>query len=322
MIEFNGESKSPTEWARQIGLNKGDVIVKRLKRGWTVEQALTLKPNTDLKKKKTSGSFKPLNIELNGVTKTITEWARERGYKDASIIHQRLRRGWPIEEALVPLSKPKEVKPGQRFGLLTTVSLGNLPDKKSWVCLCDCGKSHTAREYHLRIGSILSCGCLRKRKFLERSTSHGMSKTKTYQVWHDMIARCENPSHQSYKNYGGRGISVCERWHDIQLFEQDMGDPPPGMWIERVDNDAGYFPENCKWASRDEQMLNRRTSRLLVFRGRRLTLSQWANELKIDASTLSKRLKRVSWDVEKAFAPYLQRLSAQPEFMHLRRKTE
>lgn len=128
----------------------------------------------------------------------------------------------------------------------------------------------------------------------------GNSRTSEYAIWLSMKARCYNPLSKPYNNYGGRGITVCERWREsFQNFMEDMGPRPPGMTIERLDNNGIYAPSNCKWATRKEQGVNKRNNRLIEYHGRRLTLSQWASETNISRQTLYRRLL-AGWSVEES----------------------
>lgn len=145
---------------------------------------------------------------------------------------------------------------GKNFGLLTV--LGEIGRDRSnqtlWLCRCACGKKKVACEASLRRG-LKSCGCLRGKS----KVTHGMSGTREYITWGTILTKCYNVTSQQYKNYGGRGIKVCDRWrHSFENFFADMGPKPPGFSIERVDNDGDYCPENCKWIPLGEQSKNRR----------------------------------------------------------------
>lgn len=130
---------------------------------------------------------------------------------------------------------------------------------------------------------------------------HGMKHTLVYDVWLTMKQRCLNPKNKHYSYYGGRGIQVCERWkNSFRSFMQDMGPRPHGMTLERVDNNGPYSPENCVWASRLSQCLNRRDTRTITHNGITLHLREWANKIGIEYNTLYSRLNRYRWSVEKA----------------------
>jgi len=132
-----------------------------------------------------------------------------------------------------------------------------------WVCVCECGARVVVLGASLRKGRTKSCGCLAR----ERATKHGMSRSRAYGIWKAMMQRCYNPNCSAYAYYGGRGIIVCECWHSFVNFLIDMGEPPPGLSIDRINNDGNYEPTNCRWATPSEQNQNRRPPKLRVKRG-------------------------------------------------------
>lgn len=133
------------------------------------------------------------------------------------------------------------------------------------ICKCDCGTTKRIYLHNLLRGLTKSCGCLKGKLISERKITHGQtlgSTTKAYYVWANMLTRCTNPKVKGYNHYGGRGISVCEQWRSFENFYADMGDPPDGLTIDRINNDGNYEPLNCRWATKSEQNKNRRPRRI------------------------------------------------------------
>jgi hypothetical protein len=143
----------------------------------------------------------------------------------------------------------------QRFGRLTVVEYQG---GRLWLCVCDCGNAKFIEGYSLRNGLTTSCGCFHKEVISAKHFKHGKCGTRTYKSWATMIQRCTNPRSPRYFDWGGRGITVCERWRDFRNFLADMGECPPKLTIERVDNNGNYEPGNCHWVT---QAVNNRNKR-------------------------------------------------------------
>jgi hypothetical protein len=191
---------------------------------------------------------------------------------------------------------------GERFGKLlvigkdTSEQIGKRKRVK-WVCLCDCGRYTSVSTDNLKYGNTTSCGCLK----LTCSVTHGLTGTPTYKVWDHIIQRCNNPNNKKYKDYGGRGITVCEEWLDFNNFVKDMGIKPDGLEIDRVDNSRGYYKDNCRWTTHIENNRNRRNNRTILFNGKVKCISEWAKELGLNVDTIRRRLDRGK-SVEEAFS--------------------
>jgi hypothetical protein len=161
---------------------------------------------------------------------------------------------------------------GKSFGRLTAISRApnDRRNKAVWFCSCSCGNTTAVNATDLRYGNTKSCGCLKRQRSRENFSlgpdtlrTHGMSRTRVYKRWGQMIARCYKPNHPRYKDWGGRGITVCPEWrHSFVNFIADMGMPPPGRSLDRIDNDGPYCKANCRWSTPVEQMLNTRARKL------------------------------------------------------------
>jgi hypothetical protein len=200
---------------------------------------------------------------------------------------------------------------GRRFHMLTVVRFHSGSRRPKWVCLCDCGVEKLVLSYNLTKHSpTMSCGCHRRQANARRSFKHGegttaaetSTTTTEYGTWAGMRDRCNNPKNQAFCNYGGRGITVCERWDDYANFLADMGRrPSPSYSIDRINNDAGYSPENCRWATRSEQIRNSRQARYIEAFGENRCLVEWANLYAVNPATISSRI-RLGWDAERAIS--------------------
>ena len=178
------------------------------------------------------------------------------------------------------MGRKSRVTVGDRFGMLTVIERGEhdpVSRKPHWVCRCDCGNTCTPLSGNLLHGRTKSCGCG------EGKFTHGMTYRREYGIWRNMKARCANPSNQFY---AGRGIKVCARWERFENFYADMGDCPPGMTLERRDNDGDYEPSNCVWATRAVQARNRRSNVWITWKGERLCLRDWSVRFNTDYNML------------------------------------
>lgn len=199
------------------------------------------------------------------------------------------------------------ISAGQRYGSLTVLGEAPATHTGKWRvrrarCRCDCGAETVVRLSNLRTGHTTTCGC--GRKSANRRT-HGKSDSRLYAIWNGMKQRCQNDNTKSFEYYGGRGIRVCEDWQTFEPFLKwaKANGYRKDLTIERVDVDGDYCPDNCTWIPKAEQSANRRpvmrSSRLLTYRGKTQTLTQWAREVGLNPSTLGGRLKW-GWPVDRA----------------------
>lgn len=197
--------------------------------------------------------------------------------------------------------QPKLNLTTRQFGKLTVIEwAGSWNQANYWVCQCECGNPDynpvIAFTGSLTSGNTTSCGCTIRK--------HNMSKTRIYHIWINIIRRCTDPSNGSYHNYGGRGITVCERWLEFDNFYADMGDRPERHTLDRLDNNAGYSPDNCAWRTYKEQANNTRNNLLVTWEGETKTPAQWAEDIRLSSIGICSSLLRhriaKSWSIEEA----------------------
>lgn len=200
---------------------------------------------------------------------------------------------------------------GQKYGKLTVVGKAPcLPNNTNtrWLCLCDCGKETVVAGCHLKQGKIVSCGCARDKEMFERiaqqNRTHGESRTKLYMTWQGMKWRCYDPTNSGYKNYGGRGIRVCDEWKDDYLafkkwaLENGWDET---LTIERDDVNGNYEPKNCRWATVKEQGFNKRDTVRVNYKGENISLRflYEQKERPVHFDTVTYRLE-LGWDIDTA----------------------
>lgn len=201
---------------------------------------------------------------------------------------------------------------GQRFGRLTVIERAeNKGEQTAWRCKCDCGKIVDVRGGNLKSGHTTSCGCYWSEVVPqinhELNYRHGLTQTKLNRAWANMRYRCNNPNCKSYKNYGGRGISICEEWDVFENFmEWSLKNGfCEGASLDRIDNNGNYEPSNCRWVSMKTQGNNRRTNHFVTYKGETHTIKEWSEITGIKWSTIKERLKK-GWTTEDALTKPIQ----------------
>jgi len=197
---------------------------------------------------------------------------------------------------------------GKTFGMLTVLYRENGNEKCHLWCRCECGKEKWIYKWSILRGRSTSCGCFRDK--VGNNRTHGQSGTSEHNIWMSMIARCMNINAKDFKEYGGRGIRVCERWLEFESFIADMGPKPtPQHSVDRFpDQNGNYEPGNVRWATPAEQTRNKRNNVFLEFDGKRMILADWANYLGIPKNVLWNRVRRRKLPIEKALSlPYKEK---------------
>lgn len=205
---------------------------------------------------------------------------------------------------------------GKKFLRLTVVER-DVSDENSrvrWICQCDCGKKISAFSSNLVMGYTKSCGCYGAQRRSESHTTHGgyndPEKKGTLLSWKSMMVRCYYKRNNRYHLYGGRGITVCDRWKQFENFWTDMGRRPEGMSLDRKDNNENYTPQNCRWASHRQQQNNRRNNVLLEFQGESKTAPEWGRAVGLSGSLIQSRISN-GWSVERAITTPARKFSKQ-----------
>lgn len=185
---------------------------------------------------------------------------------------------------------------GQRFSRLTAVRDVGVDKSRNrlWLCLCDCGNEKIVSGNLLKGGKVQSCGCL--------SPGYRVRHDPIYLAWSSMIGRCSYPKTNGYRNYGGRGITVCERWHKFENFLADVGEHPGhGFTLDRIDVNGNYEPGNIRWSTLKAQANNRRNNVYITYQGETKTLTEWCEQLGLKYSRMWKRLSAQHMTPEEAF---------------------
>lgn len=220
----------------------------------------------------------------------------------------------------MPSHKRDFIKPGAKFHKLTLVGVVGRSQhgQPLWYCECSCGGSIVARQGDLGPEKRHRRGCGCEKGGTVRVNTDG--KTKARNAWYSAKQRCTNSSLNNYHNYGGRGIKMHESWvDDFDRFHEEMGDPPSSKHtLDRIDNDGDYAPGNCRWSTRKEQARNRRTNRVIEFNGESKTLKEWAEDLNVSPSCITRRLDIMNLSVEEALTgDYSKKTTYHPEKVEL-----
>lgn len=199
---------------------------------------------------------------------------------------------------------------GRRFGRLVVVNKqGHKGRCVAWLCKCDCGAEVIVRGHSLHKGKTQSCGCIHRDQIIERNKSHGLSNKRLYNIWGLMVQRCYNSNNTCYRLYGGKGITICNEWRqDFKTFYDWALSHgyKPNLTIDRIDNNKGYYPENCRWITMKEQSNNRSTNRYLELNGEKHTISQWSEILGVGKGCIESRLRR-GWSIERTLTEEIKK---------------
>lgn len=199
---------------------------------------------------------------------------------------------------------------GKKFGKLTVIKRTENTFSKgrsyvNYLCVCDCGKEKIVKAENLRSGNTKSCGCFSDYTRSVTHKTHGKTNTRIYRIYRNMLCRCLNKNREAYKNYGGRGITVCDDWlgkdgfYNFSKWAYHNG-YSDCLTLDRTDNNLDYSPDNCKWSTRKEQSNNRRSNKVYQYKGEVLNIRQLSDKYKIPYETLRARLVKYGFTVEEA----------------------
>lgn len=200
---------------------------------------------------------------------------------------------------------------GQAFGKWQVVERApNNGQSIMWHCQCKCGTVRVVSGANIRKGLSKSCGCTWSESPGRLSHGYATSHNRTlYSRWAGMIARCQNPKHRAFPNYGGRGITVCSQWLDFSNWLKDMGIPKKGSTLERIDNNKGYYPGNVQWKTPIDQGRNKRNNRIVSWNGSQMPLSEACEQAGMNYDTVSARINALKWDPDRALAQPVRRFT-------------
>lgn len=197
----------------------------------------------------------------------------------------------------IPIGRAENLS-GRKFGRLTPlyrVPNETTPKKAAiitWKCRCDCGIEKAIGAAALKSSNTKSCGCQKTESSTALLTTHGKTGSGVHNSWSNMRKRCLDSNYRFYRNYGGLGIRICDRWMKFENFLEDMGDRPAGKSIERRENNGNYEPGNCFWATMRQQCVNKRNSRFIEVEGERLHINEWSKRCGIGVGTLRSRMQK------------------------------
>ena len=211
---------------------------------------------------------------------------------------------------MIKLSKCKDLL-NITFGYLTVIgrAQNNKHNNAMWLCKCKCGKETVVRGRYLTAQRTVSCGCKKREDVIKRSTTHGLSGSKLFRVWAEMKFRCRCKTNKSYKNYGARGITICNEWLEFKSFyDWSMENGyKEGLTIDRIDNNQGYRPDNCRWTTYLVQSHNLRTNVHITYQGVTKTQSEWCRELRVDRGNLVRHANRNGISRDQALAEIMRK---------------